>query len=62
MPPGDPLDALARHRLVKLVQWEDDRVVRLGIPYRVDGEVLIGVLITAEHLARTRLDWGSPLF
>jgi len=62
VPPGDPLEALARRRLVKLVQWEDGHVVRLGIPYRVDGEVLIEVLITSEHLARTRLDWGSPLF
>lgn len=62
VPPGDPLEALARRRLVKLVQWEDGHVVRLGIPYRVDGEVLIEVLITSEHLSRTRLDWGSPLF
>jgi len=62
VPPGDPLVALAARRLVKLVQWEDGRTVRLGIPHRIDGDVLVEILVTRDHLARTRLDWGSPRF
>lgn len=59
----DLLRDLTWGRAVRMAQWEDrTRSMRMGIPERVDGKVLIELLVTREPLPRSDRMWGAPVF
>lgn len=60
--PGLILMALTGGDLVRIVQWEGAFTTRMGIPQRVDGDVVVEVLLSEEALPRYRLDWGAGSF
>ena len=60
--PEDILIALSNGDLLRSVQWEGSRNIRMGIPPRVDGEVAIEILITKHPIRRSTTFWGGKPF
>jgi hypothetical protein len=60
--PRQALIDLATGELVVEAQWEGEHTVRLGIPSRADGEILVEVLITSRRLSRSVHTWGGDRF
>ena len=45
--------------VVRLIQWDDGRTVRAGIPRRVDGNLAVEILVTSHRLSRSDELWSE---
>lgn len=58
----DALLRLSDGTAIRYLQWEGSPTVRAGFPRRIDGEVLVEVVILAGPLPRREERWGTRLF
>ncbi|HKI86210.1 MAG TPA: hypothetical protein VKA53_05660 [Thermoanaerobaculia bacterium] len=61
---GDPhrpdlLAALSNGEVTRYLEWDGTKSIRMGIPLRADGAVLIELEISARPSPREQLAWGS---
>ena len=60
--PEELLLALSKGKVYRLLQWENSYAIRLGIPRRASGDVLIEILIAPQMLPRGSKFWGGRRF
>jgi len=60
--PEELLEAISRGKVYRLLQWENTYAIRLGIPRRASGDVLIEILIAPRMLPKGSKFWGRKRF
>ena len=60
--PEELLEALSKGKVYRLLQWENSYAIRLGIPRRASGDVLIEILIAPRMLPKGSKFWGGRRF
>ncbi len=60
--PEELLMALSRGKVYRLLQWENSYAIRLGIPRRASGDVLIEIMIAPRMLPKGSKFWGRKRF
>jgi hypothetical protein len=60
--PEELLEALSRGKVFRLLQWENTYAIRLGIPRRASGDVLIEIMIATTMLPKGSKFWGGRRF
>ncbi len=60
--PKELLEAISRGKVYRLLQWENSYAIRLGIPRRASGDVLIEIMIAPRMLPKGSKFWGRKRF
>jgi hypothetical protein len=55
---GQILVGLSNGEVERMMEWEADHTVRAGIPRRVDGKVLVLVMVSSRELSENNPFWG----
>ena len=60
--PEKLLEAISRGKVYRHLQWENSYAIRLGIPRRASGDVLIEIMIAPRMLPKGSKFWGRKRF